>query len=300
MLLLVVGLVSAALCVLVLVLGAFGVFDPAPSEASLETIETFYGHNRAAPAAVRFGAEPLPPAMQRLRAIVVRISPAAVVTNIGQRLDQAGNPGKWTVERVLAFKGLSLFALGGLFFVLGIDSGPKALFWALVGAFLGFALPDYVLAKRADARQQRIRKGLPDAIDMLTVCVEAGLGFDAALAQVARNLQGPMAEECGRVLQEMQFGKSRVEALRALVERTTVRELRMFISAIVQASGLGISVAAVLREQSREMRLTSRQLAEEVAQKIPVKILFPVVFCLLPAMFVIILGPGIMGLGKVF
>src|SRR5205823_569342 len=109
-------------------------------------------------------------------------------------------------ERVLAFKGLGAIVLGSLFLVLGLGSGPKALIWAFIGVFLGFALPDYVLAKKAAARQLKMRKGLPDAIDMLTVCVEAGLGFDAALAQVARNLDGPMADECARVLQEMQFG----------------------------------------------------------------------------------------------
>ena len=298
---LIIGLVAAGLCVVLLVLSVLGVFDTAPAEGSLEAIETYYASGgRRAAAAAKLGTEPLPPAMERLRGLAIRLSPGRVVTNIQLRLDQAGNPGRWTVERVLAFKGLGLLALGGLGALLTIDTGAKAMVWAAFGAILGFALPDYLLAKRAGARQVQLRKGLPDAIDMLTVCVEAGLGFDAALAQVARNLEGPMAEECGRVLQEMQFGKSRAEALRALADRTTVRELRLFVSALVQAAGLGISVSAVLREQSREMRLQTRQRAEEIAQKIPVKILFPVITCMLPAMFLVILGPGIMGLGKVF
>jgi tight adherence protein C len=127
---------------------------------------------------------------------------------------------------------------------------------------------------------------------MLTVCVEAGLGFDAALARVARNLEGPMAEECARVLQEMQFGLSRTEALRALANRTDVPEIKIFVSALIQASELGISVGVVLREQAKEMRVRRRQRAEEKAQKLPVKILLPLITCLLPAMFVVVLGPA--------
>ena len=127
---------------------------------------------------------------------------------------------------------------------------------------------------------------------MLTVCVEAGLGFDAALSQVARNTTGPIAGEFARILQEMQIGKSRVEAFRALAARTTVPELNTLVSALVQADNLGIPVANVLRGQSHEMRLKRRQRAEEQAQKIPVKILFPLIFCVFPALFVIILGPA--------
>jgi tight adherence protein C len=128
---------------------------------------------------------------------------------------------------------------------------------------------------------------------MLTVCVEAGLGFDAAISKVALNTQGPLAAEFARALQEMQIGKSRTEALRAMGARTTVPELRAFTSALVQASELGIATAAVLREQAKEMRTRRRQRAEEKAQKVPVKILFPLVACLFPSLFVIILGPGI-------
>jgi tight adherence protein C len=127
---------------------------------------------------------------------------------------------------------------------------------------------------------------------LLSVCVEAGLGFAAALAQVARNTDGPLAADLSRTLQEMQIGKSRTEALHSLAERTTVAELRVFVSSLVQAGELGISVASVLREQSREMRIKRRQRAEERAQKVPVKILFPLVTCLFPALFVIIIGPG--------
>jgi tight adherence protein C len=134
--------------------------------------------------------------------------------------------------------------------------------------------------------------GLPDAVDMMTVCVEAGLGFDAALSRVALNVEGPIASEFARVLQEMQFGMSRTEALRSMVNRTDVAEIRTFVSSMIQSSELGISVGNVLREQAREMRVRRRQRAEEKAQKLPVKILFPLLLCMLPAMFVVVIGPA--------
>jgi tight adherence protein C len=129
-------------------------------------------------------------------------------------------------------------------------------------------------------------------MDMLTICVESGLGFDAALARVARNSSGPVAAEFSRALQEIQIGKSRSQALRSLAERTTVTELRAFTSAVVQAGELGIPIADVLREQAKEMRMRRRQRAEEKAQQVPVKILFPLIGCLFPALFIIVIGPG--------
>jgi tight adherence protein C len=141
---------------------------------------------------------------------------------------------------------------------------------------------------------------LPDAIDLLTISVEAGLGFDAALSQVARNTEGPLAGEFFRVLQEMQIGKGRSDALRALGERTTIPELRGFVGAMVQADAFGIAVANVLRAQAKEMRIKRYQRAEEAAQKVPVKILFPLIFFILPALFVVILGPGIVSITDAF
>jgi tight adherence protein C len=143
-------------------------------------------------------------------------------------------------------------------------------------------------------RQQKIQRALPDSLDMLTVCMEAGLGFDAALAQVAQNTDGPLAAEFTRALQEMQIGQSRSDSLRALLTRTTVPELRVFVAALVQAGELGIPIAKVLREQAGEMRVRRRQRAEEQAQKVPVKIMFPLVVCLFPALMVVIIGPGIL------
>jgi tight adherence protein C len=174
----------------------------------------------------------------------------------------------------------------------GLHSPALLVLFIALGAAIGFFLPDLLLYNAGTKRQEKIRLALPDALDMLTVCVEAGLGFDAALAQVARNTAGPLAAEFARALQEMQIGKSRADALRATAERSSAPELRAFVSALVQASELGVPVAAVLREQAKEMRLKRRQHAEERAQKVPVKILFPLILCLFPGMFVVIIGPG--------
>ncbi len=228
-----------------------------------------------------------------LRVLALRLSPASFGVTVQRRLDIAGNPQRWTIDRILAAKGLGLVALAVLGVLLGLHSFVLLLLFAVAGGAFGFFLPDVLLYNLGQKRQAQIRLALPDALDMLTICVEAGLGFDAALAQVARNTEGPLAAEFARLLQEMQIGKSRSQALRAMVDRTTVTELRAFVSALVQAGELGIPVARVLREQAKEMRLRRRQRAEEQAQKVPVKILFPLICCLFPALMVIIIGPGV-------
>lgn len=234
-----------------------------------------------------------------LRSIALRLSPTGVAQGLQRRLDLAGNPPTWTPDRVLAAKGLGLLLGATLGALLGFRSVGFLITGLVLGAVFGFFLPDLLLLNAGQKRQTLIRRALPDALDMLTVCVEAGLGFDASLAQVARNTNGPLAQECARVLQEMQIGKSRNEALRALTYRTTVAELRAFVSALAQAGELGVPIASVLREQAREMRLRRRQRAEEQAQKVPVKILFPLIVCLFPAMFVVIIGPGAISIARV-
>lgn len=228
-----------------------------------------------------------------LRALALRLSPSGTIAKLQHRLDLAGNPDRWNPDRMLAAKGLGLIVFGALGLLFGTHKPALLIVFAIAGAAAGFFLPDVLLYNSGLKRQQRIQANLPDAMDMLTICVEAGLGFDAALAQVARNTSGPLAAELARALQEMQIGKSRTEALRAMAERTTAAELRAFASALVQAGELGISVAGVLREQAKEMRIRRRQRAEEQAQKVPVKILFPLIACLFPALFVVIIGPGV-------
>jgi tight adherence protein C len=265
---------------------------------ALATIDNHYTRHTAVEAETstdRFAAMP-----GWLRGLAVRLSPAGIGTTLQRRLDLAGNPSTWTPDRILAVKGLGLFVLGGLGALYGVRAIGLLVVGTGVGAAVGFFLPDILLYNAGIKRQQKIQQALPDALDMLTVCVEAGLGFDAALAQVARNTTGPLAAEFSRVLQEMQIGKSRSQALRASTERTTVPELRSFVSALIQAGELGITIADVLREQAKEMRLRRRQRAEEKAQKVPVKILFPLVFCLFPSMFVVIIGPGALSIVALF
>jgi tight adherence protein C len=231
-----------------------------------------------------------------LESIAVRLSPAGIATIMQRRLDVAGNPEGWTTHRMLSVKGLGLVTLGVLGALAGLRSPELLIVAGGLGAVIGFFLPDLLLRNSGQHRQQRIPRDLPDALDMLTICVEAGLGFDAALAQVARYTRGPLAAEFARALQEMQIGKSRTEAMRSMGERNTAPEFRSFISAMVQSAELGIPVAQVLREQAKEMRVRRRQRAEEQAQKVPVKITFPLILFLFPALLVIIIGPGIIAI----
>lgn len=247
------------------------------------------------------GVQEIPPLFERFAGFARKLTPSDYNRRIQRRLDVAGNPTAWPAERVLAFKGIGLTfgVLLGLFEGLHYGGAFVVLLPGL-GAVAGFFLPDIWIRNLGERRQTEMRGGLPDAIDMLTVCVEAGLGFDAALSRVAQNMNGPAAEEFARIIQEMQFGQSRIDALRAAADRTVVPELRTFISSIVQSTELGISMGDVLRAQSGQMRVVRRQRAEEKAQKLPVKILVPLIFCILPALFVVVLGPSVLGIISLF
>jgi tight adherence protein C len=228
-----------------------------------------------------------------LPGMAARLSPASARTSLQRRLDVAGNPPAWTPDRVLASKILLLVVFGALGALFEPHDPFMLVLVGVAAAAVGFFVPDLLVYNAGTRRQQRLAISLPEALDLLTICVEAGLGFDAALAQVARNLRGPLAEEFARVLQEMQIGKARAEAMRAMADRSNVPELRAFAAALSQSSELGIPVANVLREQAKEMRVRRRQRAEAQAQKVPVKITFPLIGCLLPALFVVVLGAGI-------
>ena len=271
---------------------AFGFMPAPPAKPSvgraLASIDEQYSREAAQSRGSNVVALP-----QWLESLAVRLSPSGIATIMQRRLDVAGNPQGWTTDRMLAVKGLGLLTLGLLGALAGLRNPELLVVAGGLGAVIGFFMPDLLLRNTGQKRQQQIPRALPDAIDMLTICVEAGLGFDAALAQVARYTHGPLAAEFARALQEMQIGKSRTEALRSMAERTTAPEFRAFISAMVQSAELGIPVAHVLREQAKEMRVRRRQRAEEQAQKVPVKITFPLILCLFPALLVVIIGPGI-------
>jgi len=174
-----------------------------------------------------------------------------------------------------------------------IGASPLRLVAAVVAfGALGWFAPALAVYQMAAKRSARILKQLPDALDLLTISVESGLGFDAAVAQVARNSEGDLAQEFFRVLQEMQIGTGRMDAMRGLGERTNVEDLKTFVSAMVQADAYGVPIASVLRVQSDQMRIKRTQRVEEAAQKVPVKIVVPLIVGILPALFVVILGPG--------
>ena len=283
------SLLLALACGVAVLVGAPGGEAVARSLAQVEAMTGRIGGNRSD---LAFGDRVLSPALQRMVRLAERLSPDGVAARIQRHLDLAGNPVNWPVERVFAAKGIGLLAGAGVGFLLG-SGGVLTLvvFCGGLGA-AGFFLPDLLTWNTGLKRQEAIQKTLPDALDMLTVSVEAGLGFDAALSQVTKNTDGPLAGEFFRVLQEMQIGKSRAAAFRSMTDRTTVQDLRGFVSSLVQADTLGVPIAGVLREQSKEMRLKRRQRAEEKAQQIPIKILFPMIFFIFPALFVVIIGPG--------
>jgi tight adherence protein C len=235
------------------------------------------------------------PGSKRLGRSLVRLTPFDLDRKITEQLVFAGNPPGWDTERVVALKVVG--AIGGgigatmLMTLVPIRPILEIVFIALVGA-IGYVVPSAQIKTMAGKRQRTIRKQLSDVMDLLTISVEAGLGFDAALAQVTKNVPGPLAEEIGRLLQEAQIGVSRPDTFRHLAERTNVPELQGFVLSMIQADMFGVSIANVLRAQAQELRHKRRQRAEETAQKIPVKLLFPMIFMVLPALFIIVLGPG--------
>lgn len=234
------------------------------------------------------------PVLEKLVKRVRRLTPQGWSDEMEQRLAMAGMNMTWTAEKVLTIKAVGL-VVGSLlslwFFGRGI-SDKLNLVGFLGCAPLGFFLADILIKNTATKRQQEITLSLPDILDQITVGVEAGLGFDSAMARSAKSNDGPLAEELARTLQHVQAGLSRAEALRGLANRNKVPELRQFVGAILQAEQFGIPMAQVLRVQAVEQRRRRRQRAEEKAMKLPVKVLFPLVLCILPALFIVLIGPA--------
>jgi tight adherence protein C len=236
------------------------------------------------------------PFQARASRIAKRLSGSDAPERIRLRLDIAGNPVGWTVERVQAGKVIGaivmFFASVAFTQLLGFSFMVRLV--VVGGATLaGWLGPNMYLYQKIYDRSGRMQRELPDAIDLMTISVESGLAFDAAVQQVARNTDGPLADEFSRVLREMQIGKGRADALRSLADRTNVDDLKSFVTAMVQADSFGIPIANVLRIQSHEMRTKRRQRAEEKAQKVPVKITVPLIFCILPCLFIAVMGPAV-------
>ena len=222
-----------------------------------------------------------------------RFTPAGWIERLERRIELAGAGDSWPLERILAVKVLvGLAGLGAGFAAVRTGASPTMLLAALLTTVSGYFIPDMVLGGRARERQKQIEHELADSLDQITISVEAGLGFEAALARAARTGRGPLAQEFMRALQEMQLGASRHDALRHLSERTDVPDLKTFIFAVIQAEGYGLPIAHVLRVQSAELRDKRKVRAEERALKVPVKIIFPLVMCIFPSLFIVLLGPA--------
>jgi tight adherence protein C len=231
----------------------------------------------------------------------LRINPRSSTDSVSRRLMASGLSMRISPTGFLALK--ALFALIGVFVgsMLGASRGPAGLLLgALMAGAIGFLGPDYALTLKARSRKEKIRADLPDALDLLAVSVEAGLGFDASLAKLREHMDGPLAEEFGLTLSEMRIGESRGEALKRMSDRVDAPELSAFTRAIIQADQLGTSLGRILRVQAADARLRRQAAAEEKAMKAPIKMLFPTVLFIFPAMFLVILGPAILNVQKIF
>src|SRR5581483_3873706 len=209
------------------------------------------------------------------------------------RLNLAGNPNHWTPSDFLGVKALWALCIAFIGFVgaIVVSASPMAILIGAAGALIGFIIPELYLNQLIRRRQHDIQRSLPDAMDLLVICVEAGLGFDAALLRVCQKMDNELTREFARVMQELRVGRSRRDALRDVVTRTQVPDLANFISALIQAEQLGVSVTQVLAVQTDQMRTLRRQRAQELAQQAPLKMLFPMLLFIFPALCVVLLGP---------
>jgi tight adherence protein C len=229
------------------------------------------------------------------------VAPQGYVRWIERQIVYAGRAGEWSASVFLAIK--LVVAIPGVLIGVAAANLYAHPFWVAVGLFimvLSLVGPDVILQSRAADRQAIIQRALPDTLDQMTIAVEAGLGFDAAMSKAAVNGRGPLAEELVRALQDISIGRSRRDAYKALELRTSSEDLRRFVRAVSQADQYGISIADVLRVQASEMRVKRRQRAEAQALKVPVKIVFPLVFCILPVLFIVLLTPAVIGIVETF
>jgi len=229
------------------------------------------------------------------------LTPSGTVARLDRLAATAGRPAAWPIPKLVAAK-LVLAVIAGLLGAIFVAGRPGTLtvLMAVVVTLVAYYVPELLLKSRGQERQQAIQLELADTLDQMTIAVEAGLGFESAMARAGRNGKGPLAEELVRTLQDIAVGQPRRDAYLALADRTGVTDLRRFIRAVVQADAYGVSIADVLRTQAQEMRLKRRQRAEEKAMQIPVKVIFPLILCILPTLFIVLLGPAVMDIIGVF
>ena len=244
----------------------------------------------------------LAPMGDRLAGFTLKLHPKTTADGVSARLLAAGLGRKISPTTFLALK--SAFAIGGLalgaLFGGAVAGAGGVLLLAIAAAGIGFIAPDFVVSSKARSRKEQIRSELPDALDLMAVSVEAGMGFDGALAKLTEHMHGALADEFGLTLGEIRIGESRQDALKKLADRTDTPELSSFVRSIIQADQLGISLGRILRVQATDSRLKRQAAAEEKAMKAPIKMLFPTVLFIFPAMFLVILGPAFLNLSKIF
>ena len=243
----------------------------------------------------------LGPTAARLAGVTMKLAPKTNLENVSQKLLQAGMARSVTPQAYLAMKAGTAGGAILLGLMISISGGGTfGLVIALVGAAIGFIAPEFVINSRVRGRKDEMKTDLPNVLDLLSVCVEAGLGFDQALVKLNERMEGPLVDEFALVLHEMRIGQSRSAALKNLAERVDSPDVGQFARAIIQADQLGISLSRILKVQSQDMRVRRQLAAEEKAMKAPVKMLFPTVIFIFPSMFVVALGPAMLNLMKTF
>jgi tight adherence protein C len=291
---------AAAGAIILIALGLAGSSPVDPVQARLTQLGTMQAKNlEELELQSPFLERTFRPLAARLSASMGRMASSSFQDKAEKRLALAGNPGNLRVADWLGIKAVAavigallFFFLFGVIGILGLPPLLRILMGA-VGLLFGYTIPEFWLGGRVKKRQHAVLLQIPDALDLLTISVRAGLGFDAALAKVVEKLDGPLTDEFRRALAEVRVGKTRREALRDIVPRTEVPPLTNFIGAIIQAEQLGVSISKVLQVQSEQLRIERRQRAEEMAAKATIKMLFPLVGCIFPSLFIIILGPAI-------
>ena len=300
MLLLIIASGCVAACVYVLTQVAT---QPERDRRSLVRRATRYGAVRVAASrdeGLSLRERVLVPASARLAGLVLRMNRRESIEQVQQRLLAAGMS-TVSPSGFLAAKGLLGGVGGGFGFVIFLSTHSAMGFVLMIGLVaLGWIAPGYVVGSRARRRRDEVQAALPDALDLLAVSVEAGLGFDAAISKLTDHMHGPLIDELGLALTEMRVGEARQDALKKLSARVDSPELSAFVRAIIQADQLGISLGRILRVQAVDTRLKRQAAAEEKAMKAPIKMLFPTVIFVFPAMFIVVLGPAMISLSKVF
>ena len=237
------------------------------------------------------------PIARKLGEIAIRFTPQNALQDTAKKLELAGSSSKLDPTMMMALQFISFVFFGGMMFLLftvgKVNWAPGVIVMIVLGmSVLGFFIPQMLLSSTINRRQHNIRKAMPDALDLLTICVEAGLGFDAAMAKVADKWETELSLAFSRSIREVQLGKLRKEALRTMAERIGIPEMTSFVAAVIQSEQLGVSLAKVLRIQSDQMRIRRRQLAEEEAHKVPIKMLVPMALLIFPSLMIVLLTPA--------